>query len=115
GPIAPSLQKLTGTNRYGDPSEIEPPVWSGSAAMSVSRGGAQCATRTMGQGSRGDVDEGRRHDGAGEGFSGLKMPDLHVPSNPQVQKYIRYFTENPEGRKTFLEGLRRSGRYQEVI
>jgi membrane-bound lytic murein transglycosylase D len=116
GPIAPSLQKLTGANRYGDPEEIEPPVWGkGSAAMSVSRVGAQCATRTTGQGSRGDVDEGRRRDGAAEGFGGLKMPDLHVPSNPQVQKYIRYFTENHEGRKTFLEALRRSGRYQEVI
>ena len=114
GPIAPSLQKLTAASRYGDPSEIEPPVWS-SAAMSVSRVGAQCAGRSVGQGLRGDAAGGRRYDGAADAFDGLKMPDLHVPSNPQIQKYIRYFTENHEGRATFLEALRRSGRYQEVI
>ncbi|MDB5215870.1 MAG: hypothetical protein JWO86_3797 [Myxococcaceae bacterium] len=114
GPIAPSLQKLTAASRYGDATEIEPPVWS-SAAMSVSRAGAQCAGRSMRQGSRGDVDGSRRNDGARDAFDGLKMPDLHVPSNPQIQKYIRYFTESHEGRATFLEALRRSGRYQEVI
>ena|GEM_PF-237404 len=47
--------------------------------------------------------------------NGLRMPSLPVRQNPRVAKYIRYFSNNPEGRKLFTTWLRRSGRYRSVI
>ncbi len=43
------------------------------------------------------------------------MPGFPVARTPQVLKYVRYFSESPEGRKTFSEGLRRSGRFEGAI
>jgi len=43
------------------------------------------------------------------------MPSLPVRQNPRVAKYIRYFSNSPEGRKVFTTWLRRSGRYRSVI
>lgn len=47
--------------------------------------------------------------------NGLRMPGLPVRQNPRVAKYIRYFSNSPEGRKLFTTWLRRSGRYRSVI
>jgi membrane-bound lytic murein transglycosylase D len=47
--------------------------------------------------------------------NGLQMPALPVRPNARVAKYIRYFSNSPEGRKVFSTWLRRSGRYRSVI
>jgi len=47
--------------------------------------------------------------------NGIRMPSLPVRQNPRVAKYIRYFSNNPEGRKLFTTWLKRSGRYRSVI
>lgn len=66
------------------------------------------------------ADEWRASSPLGAGPSprwpnGVRMPALPVRQNPRVAKYIRYFSNNPEGRKLFTTWLRRSGRYRSVI
>jgi len=66
------------------------------------------------------ADEWRASSALGAGPSprwpnGLRMPALPVQQNPRVAKYIRYFSNSPEGRKLFTTWLRRSGRYRSVI
>ncbi|MCU0692394.1 MAG: transglycosylase SLT domain-containing protein [Polyangiaceae bacterium] len=48
-------------------------------------------------------------------WGGLRMPDIPVRQDPRVERYIRYFSEEQEGRRTFETWLRRSGRYREII
>jgi peptidoglycan lytic transglycosylase D len=45
----------------------------------------------------------------------LRMPALAFEPNARVEKYVRYFTESAEGRKTFVSWLKRSGKYREVV
>lgn len=93
GPVAPALHKLMGaTLRASEP--VDPPRWSHASPKTE---------RTFEPGDRDDP------------LSGLKMPELPIPRTPAVLKYVRYFSEHHEGRKTFAEALKRSGRYQEVI
>lgn len=93
GPVAPALHKLMGaTLRSTEP--VEGPRWSKAP---------RTKERTFESGDRDDP------------LAGLKMPDLPIPREPAVLKYVRYFSESVEGRKTFSEALKRSGRYQEVI
>ncbi|HYQ02580.1 MAG TPA: transglycosylase SLT domain-containing protein [Polyangiaceae bacterium] len=66
------------------------------------------------------ADEWRASSALGAGPSprwpnGIRMPSLPVRQNPRVAKYIRYFSNSPEGRKLFTTWLRRSGRYRSVI
>jgi len=109
GPISPALQKVGAMARLAANADVEPPGWSSSSS------GASCALRSR------DQDRGRSrgraatYDDADDPLDGLKMPDLPVPRNPHVLKYIRYFSEHHEGRKSFSEALRRSGRFQEII
>jgi membrane-bound lytic murein transglycosylase D len=99
GSVSPALRKIA-IRRDAD-ADIEPPAWS-------ARGGA---SRSRGDGR----SSGRGHDDPDDPLAGLKMPDVPIPRNAQVLKYIRYFSESHEGRKTFAEALRRSGRFQEII
>lgn len=73
-------------------------------------------TRTRDARDRGrDSDRVRERAGDDDPLAGLRMPELPVPRHPRVLKYIRYFTESHEGRKFFVETLKRSGRFQEII
>ena len=93
GPVAPALHKLMGASlRSSEP--IDAPKWSKTSRPKE---------RTFESGDREDP------------LAGLKMPDLPIPREPAVLKYVRYFSESVEGRKTFSEALKRSGRYQDVI
>ena len=107
GPIAPALQKVGAMARLAANADVEPPGWS-------SASGASCALKPK------DQDRGRGRGRASvydedDPLAGLQMPDLPVPRNSHVLKYIRYFSEHHEGRKNFAEALRRSGRFQEII
>jgi membrane-bound lytic murein transglycosylase D len=99
GPVAPALHKLMGStlrsSDRADLSPIEAPKWS--------KAPPRTRERTF---DNGDPDDP---------LAGLKMPDLPIPRTPAVLKYVRYFSESVEGRKTFSEALKRSGRYQDVI
>ncbi|MCW5830942.1 MAG: transglycosylase SLT domain-containing protein [Labilithrix sp.] len=105
GPIAPALRKTSAMSRRDANADVEPPGWSSSHAS-----GASCSLRPKGRlgyaGAYADEDDP---------LAGLRSPELPVPRNPHVLKYIRYFTESHEGRKTFTEALRRSGRFQEIF
>lgn len=46
---------------------------------------------------------------------GLRAPDLPVHPSIRVERFLRYLTENPEGRKVFRKWYRRSGLYHEQI
>lgn len=105
GPIAPALRKTSAMSRRDANADVEPPGWSSSQTS-----GASCSLRPKGRlgyaGAYADEDDP---------LAGLRSPELPVPRNPHVLKYIRYFTESHEGRKTFTEALRRSGRFQEIF
>ncbi|MBX3222289.1 MAG: lytic transglycosylase domain-containing protein [Labilithrix sp.] len=106
GPIAPALRKTSAMSRRDATGDVEPPGWSSSQAS-----GASCAIRPKGRGL-GHAGVYEDHD---DPLAGLKTPELPIPRNPHVLKYIRYFTESHEGRRNFSEALRRSGRFQEII
>lgn len=94
GPVAPALHRLMGASVSSRvDAETEAPKWSS-------------ARREHHVADPGDPDDP---------LDGLKMPELPVPRTPEVLKYVRYFSESYEGRKIFSEGLRRSGRYHEII
>lgn len=46
---------------------------------------------------------------------GLRAPDLPVHPDVRVQRFLRYLTESPEGRKLFRKWYRRSGLYHDEI
>jgi membrane-bound lytic murein transglycosylase D len=48
-------------------------------------------------------------------LKGLRMPDLAVRRHERVQKYLRYFTSTVKGRSLFVQWLKRSGRYRNII
>src|SRR5512145_1324907 len=52
---------------------------------------------------------------AGDWLRGLKRPDIAVPRDPKVARYIRYFASTPRGRETFATWLRRSGSYRDIV
>lgn len=52
---------------------------------------------------------------AGDWLRGLKRPDIAVPRDPKVARYLRYFASAPQGRETFAAWLRRSGAYREIV
>lgn len=52
---------------------------------------------------------------AGDWLRGLKRPDIAVPRDPKVARYLKYFATTPQGRETFGAWLRRSGAYREVV
>jgi membrane-bound lytic murein transglycosylase D len=47
--------------------------------------------------------------------AGLQYPNLPVSNDPRLARYIGYFTNSAEGRKTFATWLRRSGKYRDVF
>ncbi|MBN2194428.1 MAG: transglycosylase SLT domain-containing protein [Polyangiaceae bacterium] len=69
----------------------------------------------------GDVDDGNRRRSSdssrrtGNFLADLAKPDLPVQRHPRVAKYIKYFSENAEGRKLLTSWLKRSGYYQEIV
>jgi membrane-bound lytic murein transglycosylase D len=52
---------------------------------------------------------------AGDWLRGLQRPDIAVPRDPKVARYIRYFGGHPKGRETFAAWLRRSGAYRTIV
>lgn len=48
-------------------------------------------------------------------LEGLQLPDLNVRRHERVQKYLRYFTSTVKGRGVFVQWLKRSGRYRNII
>jgi membrane-bound lytic murein transglycosylase D len=50
-----------------------------------------------------------------EWMAGLRMPDLPVKADARVEKFVRYFTQNTQGRKVFRSWLKRSGRYRGIV
>jgi membrane-bound lytic murein transglycosylase D len=48
-------------------------------------------------------------------LKGLRMPDLAVQRHERVAKYLRYFTSTVKGRSLFVQWLKRSGRYRNII
>jgi membrane-bound lytic murein transglycosylase D len=57
-----------------------------------------------------------RNDPDTSGFwASLKPPSIPVRQDARVEKYIRYFSQNRDGRGMFTTWLRRSGRYRDVI
>ncbi len=65
--------------------------------------------------ARGDGLGERRGEDADDAFAGLHMPQIPIRRHRRVMKYVRYFSENHEGRKFFVAALRRSGRVQELV
>ena len=52
---------------------------------------------------------------AGEWLRGLARPDIAVPRDPRVARYIRYFGADPKGRESFSKWLRRYGAYRDIV
>lgn len=52
---------------------------------------------------------------AGEWLRGLERPEIAVPRDPKVARYIRYFGAHPKGREAFSQWLRRSGAYRDIV
>lgn len=48
-------------------------------------------------------------------LEGLVLPDIAVRRHERVQKYLRYFTSTVKGRGVFVQWLKRSGRYRNII
>lgn len=48
-------------------------------------------------------------------LKGLRLPDISVRRHERVLKYLRYFTSTVKGRSLFVQWLKRSGRYRNVI
>jgi membrane-bound lytic murein transglycosylase D len=46
---------------------------------------------------------------------GLRMPEIPVRADSRVERFVRYFTQNAQGRKMFRAWLKRSGRYRAVV
>lgn len=107
GPIAPALHEASAIARRAAGADVEPPAWSSSSTGS-------CTLRP--QGGRSVVrGRGGAYEASDDPLAGLVMPALPVPRNAHVLKYVRYFSEHHQGRKTFAEALRRSGRFQEIV
>ena len=47
--------------------------------------------------------------------AGMQYPNLPIANDPRLARYIEYFTNNGEGRKTFATWLRRSGKYRDIF
>lgn len=52
---------------------------------------------------------------AGEWLRGLARPDIAVPRDPKVARYIRFFGGHPKGREAFAVWLRRAGAYRGIV
>ncbi|HMA93683.1 MAG TPA: transglycosylase SLT domain-containing protein [Polyangiaceae bacterium] len=52
---------------------------------------------------------------AGEWLRGLERPEIAVPRDPKVARYIRFFGAHPKGREAFSQWLRRSGAYRDIV
>jgi membrane-bound lytic murein transglycosylase D len=102
GPVAPALRKASG---LGDAV--------GDGAATPGQGTRYSLPRVGGDVSRRDRD--RDLGDPNDPFRGLRLPELPVPKTPEVLKFIRYYTENRDGRKDFAEAIRRSGRFQDLI
>lgn len=48
-------------------------------------------------------------------LKGLRLPDIQVRRHERVAKYLRYFTSTVKGRSLFVQWLKRSGRYRNII
>lgn len=48
-------------------------------------------------------------------LKGLERPDIAVPRNKRIAKYIRHFSKAEEGRAVFSSWLRRSGAYRRIV
>ncbi len=48
-------------------------------------------------------------------LKGLVRPEINIPKDARVAKYIRYFGVSPKGRETFATWLRRSGAYRPMV
>jgi membrane-bound lytic murein transglycosylase D len=48
-------------------------------------------------------------------WAGLTMPSIPVRHDERVRKYVRYFSQNRDGRGVFVSWLRRSGALREII
>jgi membrane-bound lytic murein transglycosylase D len=48
-------------------------------------------------------------------LASLTLPSLRVPLTRRTLRFVRYFTEDPKGRRSFAERLGRFGRYREPI
>ena len=47
-----------------------------------------------------------------EWMVGLRMPEIPIRADSRVERFVRYFTQNTQGRKLFRSWLKRSGRYR---
>jgi membrane-bound lytic murein transglycosylase D len=79
------------------------------------RGPFACSERSQDAYRRFDREASRFEQDTEGPFAGLRMPAIPVRRNPRVEKYLRYFTQNREGRHLFTTWLRRSGRYSDLI
>lgn len=48
-------------------------------------------------------------------LKGLERPEIAVPRDPKVAKYIRHFGAGTDGRAEFASWLRRSGAYRRIV
>lgn len=48
-------------------------------------------------------------------LDGLNASALNVPEHRSIEKYLRYFSTNPQGRGLFSTWLERSGKYRPII
>lgn len=108
GPITSELQAESSSRQRESSSDVDQPAWS----VPASGSDGSCALRP-----RRSPHVGPRSGDfpVDDPLAGLAMPDLPIPRSPHVLKYIRYFSESHEGRRAFVEALRRSGRFQEII
>src|ERR1051325_3036243 len=49
------------------------------------------------------------------GFGDLDEPDIPVPEQPEIETYLRFFTENGEGRALLERWLERRARYRPFV
>lgn len=68
---------------------------------------------------RGDDDDElgltRVGPGSPEFWDRLRMPAIPFQPNTKIERYVRFFTESAEGRKTFVSWLKRSGQYRDIV
>lgn len=56
-----------------------------------------------------------RLDDSDASLASLTLPSLRVPLTRRTLRFVRYFTEDPKGRRAFSERLGRFGRYRDLI
>lgn len=54
-------------------------------------------------------------DGSEASLSALSLPSLRVPVSRRTLRFVRYLTEEPQGRRAFSERLVRFGRYRDIL